>query len=99
MRFKLQAVHIPSQEVISYGPWDADPDPNKQAIQLSFAQGFICGFHSYQTEGQGKPEDLGQFTVVQLPDEEPEEQGASLAAAFKIHDAEMTVTHPDGTTD
>jgi hypothetical protein len=97
VKFRLEALHVPSQETLTYGPWDGDPDPNKAAIQVAFAQGFVCGFHSFQTEGNGAPQDLN-FKVVAIPSDEPEPE-TKLEAVFEIHDADMTVTHPDGSTD
>jgi HEXXH motif-containing protein len=91
--FKLTALHVPSQEILEYGPWEADPDPLKASVQASFAHGFICGFHSRATAGEGPPEDLAEFTIVEVPAEPPTNVVGVLRA-----EASATVTHADGTT-
>jgi hypothetical protein len=93
VQFKLKALHVPSQEFIEYGPWDTDPDPVKAHGQLSFAYGFICGWHSNFTQGQGEPSDLA-FEVIEIPDEPP----TAIVGVVTAY-ASATVTHADGTTD
>lgn len=92
-KFKLVALHLPSQENIEYGPWEADEDPIKAVSQVAFAQGFVCGWHSAITHGEGGPEDLA-LTVVEVP----EDKGAQVIGVVTAH-ASATVTHADGSVD
>lgn len=95
MAFKLVALHVPSQEEIIYGPWPSSEDPVENSNRAAFAHGFICGVHSVGA-ADGKPEDLA-FTIVEVPDEEPEPP--TNVVAVLVAEASATVTHPDGTTD
>lgn len=91
-QFRLEAVHVPSQETLTYGPWPSDPDPTRAAVHVAFAHGFISGIHHAATKGEGKPEDL-TFKVIEIPDD-----GANIVGVM-VASAEAMVTHPDGTTD
>jgi len=95
MAFKLVALHVPSQEEIIYGPWPSSEDPVENSNRAAFAHGFICGVHTMGTD-MGKPEDL-TFTIVEVPDEEPEPP--TNVVAVLVAEVSATVTHPDGTTD
>jgi hypothetical protein len=93
MAFKLVALHLPSQEEVTYGPWPSGADAQANTIAVTFAQGFICGIHS-MTHPEETAAELA-FTVV-VVDDEPEPP-TNIVGVLKA-EASMTVTHPDGTT-
>jgi hypothetical protein len=102
MAFKLVALHVPSQEEITYGPWPSSTDPTEAACRVSFAQGFICGMHEATVEN-GSPHDLA-FSVVEVDDSElnlpePEPVKENTVLGKLVADATATVTHADGTVD
>jgi hypothetical protein len=92
MAFILRVLHVPSQEYLTFGPWPGSDDPVANASATGFAHGFVAGINS---RNGGMPQDLAEYTVVEVPDEDP---GAQVVGVI-VAEASATVTHADGTTD
>lgn len=90
-QFKLQALHVPSGEVITYGPWEVDDNPITAAFQAGFANGFISGLVNKQG---GEPEDLRDFELLEVP----AVPDARVIGQIVTH-ADASVGHPDGSVD
>lgn len=91
MKCSMSALHVPSQETITYGPWESSEDPNVAIWQAGYAAGFLSGLAA----GNGaSPGDMTDFQVIDAP----EETNTEILGVIKTH-AEASVTHPDGTVD
>jgi hypothetical protein len=97
MAYRIDALHLPSQETVSYGPLPTPP-PEELTNRISFAQGFICGVHSVTHPGEG-PDQL-HFTVHEVPDDPTAPQPAvkTVVGLLESH-ASATVVHADGSVD
>ena len=91
-QFKLQALFKPTNEILEYGPFDADADPAALTPRVMFAQGFICGTLFERTQ-QPVTQDTIEFKLqgVDTP-------GASVLGNLTAT-ATASVTHPDGSVD
>ena len=93
-QFKLRATYKPTGEILEYGPFDSDGDPQTLTSRVLFAQGFICGTLFERTQTEVTPETI-EFNLVGV-DYAP--AGAVTLGALQA-EATATVTHADGSTD
>jgi hypothetical protein len=92
-QFKLQALYKPTNEILEYGPFEADLDPQALTVKVMFAQGFICGTLFERTQTPVTPDTI-EFALQGV-----EPPGAAAVLGTLTATASASVTHADGSVD